>query len=153
MALKIVQEKITPELKDGFMKLAQKHWEEIATYKDIPIDIDWEVYEGLEEIGLLRPFMAYSNGELVGYAVFILNNNPHYQTHVYAHQDIFFVRKDKRHSMAGIGLRLVAVAESVLKEEGVTAIQHHVNTNNDWSAFIEKLGYNFTEKIYEKRLN
>ncbi len=154
MAITIQEERITEELKDEFTSLAYKHWEEIATHKDIPMSIDWESYEALDNSDHLVGMTARDgDGILVGYAVFILHYHPHYKEHIYAQQDVLFVDMSKRKTMAGVGLKLIRESEKVLASYGVDVIHHHVKVKHDFSPFLERLDYNFVEKIYEKRIS
>jgi hypothetical protein len=76
----------------------------------------------------------------------------HYKTKKIAQQDVFFVRQDKRKTMIGVGAMLLSASEDVLSELDVDVVQHHVKVYKDFGPMLEKFGYTFVEKLYQKRL-
>src|SRR3989304_2665579 len=68
--------------------LLEEHWAEIATYKDIPLDPEWEMYVLAEDTGHLRTYTFRDHGELKGYAVFFVRTHLHYHGSRQAVQDI-----------------------------------------------------------------
>ena len=69
--------------------LLEAHWQEIAHYKDIPLDPDFDAYFRAEDAGMLRVFTARDeNDVLIGYAVFLIRFNIHYKSSKQALQDV-----------------------------------------------------------------
>ena len=130
-----------------------EHYEEISSYKDIPLNPDYEKYAAHAAAGKLLVLSARYDGELVGYVIYIIDTALHYQSSLQAHQDILFVKKGMRKSVMGCGLMLLRQSEKVLKEMGVQVIYQHVKIKHDFSPFLEKLGYDCVEKIYQKRID
>lgn len=131
--------------------LLYKHWEEIAHFKDIPLAPNREVYDRLEAAGVLRCFTARLAGALVGYLVATVVPSLHYSGSVQSHQDVLFVLPEHRKSRAGIGL--LRFAERQLNAEGVQVLHQHMKVAHDFGPLLERLGYEWVEKIYVKRLD
>lgn len=152
MALIIeVQEPVKEWIEEAYA-LFTEHYKEIAAYQDIPLDPDYEKYLILGEAGKLLILTAKYNGDLVGYIVYVVDYAPHYKGSLQAVQDILFVKKGLRKSLLGCGLMLLRQSEKILKRMGVQVVYQHVKTKHDFSPFLEKLGYENVEKIYQKRI-
>lgn len=141
------------KLKDIFnemLPLFEKHWEEIAHFKDIKLEIDKESYFKMEEIGLLRIFTAREeDNSLAGYAVFIIKHNLHYKSSLQALQDVLYIDKEKR----GFGAKFILWCDKQLKQEGVQVVYHHIKAAHNWGKMIERLGYQLQDLIYCRRLD
>lgn len=139
----------------GIEELLAKHWQEVAFYKDIPLDPDWELYQATEQIGRLRIFTARIRGELVGYAAFILNRNPHYKSSWQAAQDVIFVAPEHRNGK--LGAHLILFAERHLRAETppvqVTYQHSKASADLDIGPLLKRLGYEFVDTIWAKRLD
>lgn len=139
----------------GIEQLLAQHWQEVAFYKDIPLEPDWELYGATESIGRLRIFTARIRGELVGYAAFLLNRNPHYKSSWQASQDVLFVAP--AHRSGKIGAHLILFAERHLRTESppvqVTYQHSKASAELDISPLLERLGYELVDTIWAKRLD
>lgn len=133
------------------LDLFEKHYQEIARYKDIPLDPDLDVYEGAEAGGMLRCFTMRDCGELVGYALYFVKAHPHYKGSKVATQDVLYVHPAYRKGFAGI--RLIRMADERLAAEGVQVVTQHVKTYADFGRVLERLGYEAVETIYMRRLD
>lgn len=136
--------------------LRHEHWEEVGHYKDIPIDMQWDKYKTIQEMGKLRCFTIRSplNEEfketvLMGYAFYIVDKHLHYKETTVANQDILYVRKPYR----GIGKSFIAWCDEQLKNEGVVTVTQHIKPWFDWGHMAEKLGYEKAETIWSRRLS
>jgi GNAT superfamily N-acetyltransferase len=145
------KEGYTSELQKEVMPLLEKHWEEIAHDKTIPLDIDWVKYAAMWKSGAMTICTARDDTKLVGYSVFFTHTHMHYKGHKFALQDILFVDPESRNSR--IGIQLIKFSEEILKLNGVHVVLHHMKVAHDFSPIMERLGYDFMEKIYSKRLN
>lgn len=144
------QEKIADILRDG-EALFPHHWDEIAIYRDCPLDLDHARYAALEQAGVLVSFGARDkSGQLVGYAVFILMRHLHYRTTLFAMNDAVFVAPT--HRAMGLGVRLIRFAEQHLKERGVKRVTLHIKPTKDWSPMAERLGYQKDDITMSKEL-
>ena len=128
--------------------LIQQHYQEIAWKKDkIKLNPDWKRYEDMERAGVLKTFTVREDGALIGYAIFFVRENLHYNDVLWAANDIVFVRKDKR----GLtGIRLLKYAEQALRKMGCHVVSMHIKREHDWGRLAGRLGYEHTEANYWK---
>lgn len=133
----------------GVDELLHRHWEEIAFYKDVPLDVNWEVYERLDREGKLRIYTVRDGERLVGYAVYMLLQNAHYRGFDYAQQDVLFLAPEYRRGTAG--LQLIAYADVMLKAEGLQATYHHSKVQHPIDLILRRLGYDLVERVWAKR--
>lgn len=135
---------------DEIYPLLERHWAEIATYKDIPLAPDRSFYESADARGVLRVFTARVDNQLVGYSIFfVTSGNPHYRFTRQADQDIIFIDKERR----GFGARFIAWCDEQLKAEDVQVVRHHIKAAHDWSAVLRRQGYELQDFIYARRLD
>lgn len=146
----IKRERLTEKLRDEITPLLEQHYEEIAQYKDIPLNIGWADYWALQERNELVIVTVRDEEVLVGYCVFFLAYHSHYKGHRYAWQDVIYLDPAKRGGTTAI--RLLREAEKVLKYEDVAVIMQHMKVKHDFGRLMEFAGYELSEKIYTKRL-
>lgn len=136
---------------DAARPLLRRHYEEVAAYKDIPLDPDWEMYTKAEQAGLLCAFVVRDRGVLKGYAVYFLRQNPHYKTSLQATQDVLFLDASLRGgSVSGL---FIQWCDEQLAARGVQVVYHHVKFTRDFGARLSRLGYAPIEVIWGKRLD
>jgi hypothetical protein len=140
-------EKIRDTL-DESQELLHLHWEEVAHYKDIPLDVDKDIFFKLEDMGMLRTYIAREGGKMIGYALFLVKPHPHYKKTLCAGQDVIFIHPDHR----GNGLKFIKWCDEQLKAEGVAIVTHHIKFAHDWSKALERIGYERQDIIMSKRL-
>jgi mannose-6-phosphate isomerase-like protein (cupin superfamily) len=145
------QEERVSALWDESMPLLERHFDEIAHYKDIALAPDQVTYEEMERAGVLRCYTARHNGELVGYAVFFVRPGMHYRHSLQAIQDVLFVVPERR--VGTTGIRLIRFAEARLKALGVQVVYHHAKLTNRVGELLVKLGYELVDQLYAKRLD
>jgi hypothetical protein len=131
--------------------LLEAHWREVAHFKDIDLDPDWDAYRLADEHGFLRTFTVRNDGALKGYAVFFVKGNLHYRQSVQAQQDILFLAPELRGPM--LGLHFIRWCDEQLATEGVQAVYHHVKTAKDFGPILKHLGYEPVETIWARRLD
>jgi L-amino acid N-acyltransferase YncA len=132
--------------------LLVKHWQEVAHYQDIPLDVDCNAYATAESQGKLRIYTARDCGTLIGYAAFFVSFNPHYASSLQAMQDVIYL--DPAHRGGRTGIKLIKHAEAALKAEGVQVIYHHVKAAHPLlGKILEHMHYTAVDTIYGKRLD
>lgn len=146
------REELVTEIRGEMEPLLRRHYHEIAKYKDIELSPDWEVYAMLEADQALRCYTARDDGVLVGYAVFFVRYNLHYQHSLQAVQDVLFIDRDHRRGMA-TGVRLIKEAERRLAALGVQVVYHHAKRVNRMGELLQRLGYELSDEVFAKRLN
>lgn len=131
--------------------LLEAHWREIATWQDIPLDPEWEMYTLAEDAGHLRTYTFRDHGELKGYAVFFVRQNLHYRGSRQANQDIIWVSPEYRKQL--LGARFLQWCDEQLRADGVQVVSHHVKLTHDFGPTLQRLGYQQVEAIWQRRLD
>lgn len=134
------------------MKLIQLHWGEVGHYKDIPLEVDSDTYNKIEDVGALRIYTARDDeNEIIGYAVYFLKNNVHYKSSLQANEDVIFIHPEKR----GFGRKFINWCDGELKKEGVQVVYHHVKNKKElnFGPMLETLNYELIDLIYGRRLD
>lgn len=143
-----VAQRFIPENLDLF----DLHWREVGHYKDIPLDIDFDMYNKLEDCGVLRIYSARDDeGKSIGYSFYVLKHNAHYKSSFQALQDIIFIHPEKR----GFGKEFINWCDDELRKEGVQVVYHHVKAKKElnFGPLLEKLNYELVDLVYGKRLD
>jgi GNAT superfamily N-acetyltransferase len=137
----------------GLEQLGARHWTEIAHFRDIPLEVDWDAYAAFEAAGRLRTFTVRIDGQLVGYCLFILSHHPHYKSSLYAMQDVLFLAPE--HRGAHIGAQLIRFCEERLRVEGVQVVTQHSKAKRelDLGPLLTRLGYELVDTVWAKRLD
>lgn len=150
MSLTYQQEFLTT-VEEDCKPLLQNHWEEIAVNKSvIKMNPDWEAYHNLEDSGALKIFTVRSDGELIGYFVVILRKHIHYKDHIFAANDLLFLKQEYRKGLTGA--KLMKFAEKCLKEDGVSVLVVNTKRHKPFDGLLEWLGYSHVENVYSKYL-
>jgi GNAT superfamily N-acetyltransferase len=144
------KEQLSADLFAELAPLLNAHYLEISHFQDIPLSPNYEAYQAIADTGGLRVFTARDEDrELVGYCVFFVRHNLHYKSSLQAVQDILFIRPDQR----GTGARLIKWCDEQLKKEGVQVVYQHVKAAHNFGEMLERMGYEFVDLIYAKRLD
>ena len=140
------------DLWDEVMPLGELHRQEIAHWKDMPLSPDIETYNGAEDLGMLRVYVARAGPALVGYAYFIVRRHLHYDA-ILANEDALFVHPDWRKGK--VGYNLMRFAERDLRVEWSRRellIAHHVKASTPHVAeLLERMNYELVDLIYVRR--
>ena len=136
-----------------FFAMPAEHWDEAVLARDaMPLDIDTEKYLTLEELGILRLYLAMRGEEVIGYITYILGPHLHYKSTKFAISDTFFIRKEYRSIFSAIGL--FRFVEDALRGEGVqvmlTATEAHIPGAG---RVLEYMGHKRAEVSYIKTLS
>lgn len=134
-----------------FLPLLKAHWTEIAHYDDIPLNPDLKGYEACEQRGALRIYTFRRDKILMGYQIYFVGPNPHYQDSLQANQDILYLAPHERRGFAGY--RFIQWCDGQLKAEGIQVTYQHVKAHHDYGLILERMGYSLMDKIYARRLD
>ena len=126
------------------------HYEELSVTKTFPMDPDWDAYARSNDEGKIIIVTCRKDGELVGYIVYFLVYNLHYQTMKTALEDVYYLAKAERKGR--VGIKLFKFAEQVLKDIGVDRVIYGTKIHLDNSKLFEYLGYTVFEKLYSKMI-
>jgi GNAT superfamily N-acetyltransferase len=145
------REPLTDALLDELRPLLEKHWEEIAVHKDIPLDPDYDRYFRMANAGALHPFVVRVNGRIVGYAPFIVTPHLHYRTSKWAQNDIIWIAPE--HRRAGLGMALVSFVIAYLKRQDVQVISIDAKAAHpELSALLDGMKFSRVEIGHQLRI-
>jgi len=136
---------------DELEELFPHHWQEVAVFKnEIALKCDRARYAALEEAGALIVITARAKGKIVGYFVSFVLPHPHYQgSGLWALTDMYYVLPEYR---KGAGLKLFVAFEEMARAKGVTQAVTSCKVHQDHTDLLEKLGWSWTDKTFQKHL-
>ena len=127
------------------------HHKELGVYNDrISLEVMWEKYFSLEDAGVLHVLTARDGDKLIGYYISMVYPHLHYASELFSINDILFIHPDYRKGFTGI--KLLKEAEKQMRNLGVTVISLGFKTYAPFDKILDRLGWDFTEKIYTKYL-
>ena len=148
MAVKYQQEFLDSVVED-IKVLIESHWEEAEPNKDkIKLNPDWDAYYALQEQGKLNIFTARDEGVLVGYFVVFVAQHLHYKDHLFANNDLVYLKPSHRKGFTGI--KLIKFAESCLKEDGVSVLLVSTKNHKPFHKLMRFLKFSPSETLYSK---
>lgn len=151
MPVKFQQEFICQIDKEEAEKLLKIDWDEMATKaRGEEFEINWQGYEALEELGMLKVFSCRDDGNLVGYFSVVVTKSMTSKNTINAVSEAFYLHPDYRKGMTGV--KLFKFVEKCLKEDGydnfvVTSTEHY-----PLDKFLTRLGFDKAETLYHKEL-
>jgi GNAT superfamily N-acetyltransferase len=143
-------------LRDEAAALFEHHYREASADLSVPLAMNWEMYERLEQAGLEACVIMRKDGAPIGYAVYVMAPHMHYQT-IVADADLFFI--EPAHRSGWLGVKIFRVAEDLLREKGVNDMCNRVKLHvqpgrggRDLGVMFRFMGYKPIETIYKKRI-
>ncbi len=137
---------------DALEPLAQEHWLEVGHNPDIPLEVDREIYQTLDDARCLRIFTVRDNEwKLVGYSAYFVRHSLHHRSSLQAMQDGIFILPTYREG--GVGAGLINFADDALRAEGVQVVFAHTPKGHGIGRVFERVGYQLTELHYSRRLD
>jgi hypothetical protein len=140
------------EVISDILPLLPLHHQELALYQDtIPLEPDLEFYRTASAAGILRVYTARHGHDLIGYAIYLTRNHPHYKSHRWAVCDIIWIDPDHRN--AGIGNGLYDFIERDLRAGGPVVIHTTSKAGHPELGFLlGSRGHALVEMGYSKRI-
>ena len=146
-----VQHEAFESIKHEIKELLEDHWQEIALYQDhIKLNPNWKEYARLSAAGALRIFTVRSDEKMVGYFVLVVSQSLHYSDHLFATNDVIYIKPEFRKGTAG--WQLIKFAEAKLKAEGVTLMTVNTKVHAPFDPLMERLEFDYIERLYAKLL-
>lgn len=110
-----------------------------------------DVYQAMEDIGVLKCFAAFVGYELIGFATVLLPILPHYGRKVATVESIF-LRKRYRGGM--VGAELMLSIEAMAKENGCSAILYSAPVGGNLEAILSRRPrkYKHTNSVFCRNL-
>jgi GNAT superfamily N-acetyltransferase len=132
--------------------LLEAHFYEVALHHEaIPLDPDVEQYLALEAAGILQVVTCRRGGQLVGYHSCFVKPHIHNKSTLMAFTDIYYVKPDQRGTPL-LAKQLFNKVAEVLRQRGCRRIITPTKLHLDNSRFLEHLGNQAIEKVYELML-
>jgi GNAT superfamily N-acetyltransferase len=139
------------DVKDEVVLLIQDHFDEVYPARKVfELDMDWDLYSQLENLGLLKIFTARDDGSLVGYLFVVLSPNLHSKGSMLACDDGLYVAKS--HRGKSVAKDLVCFTEHCLKEDGVKVFHIVGTTEKPIDSLVKRMGYVKVETKFQKVL-
>jgi len=134
---------------DELKSLSKLHYKEACPYDDIPLNVNWGRLILLEVNKALKFYAMRKDGDLIGYALFIVADSIEYQGSLQASLNNIFIHPGNR----GRGAKFILWCDEQLKDLGVQVVYHHVKSKNDYGLLLKRLGYDIMNIEYSKRLD
>lgn len=134
---------------DEIMPILERHRQEIAVYKDIPLRVNRAGYDSMQERGLFKFYTMRENTRLIAYNAFVVAPNPHYLDALAATEDVLYLDPSRR--ALGLGRKFILWVDAELTKLGATYISRKVKTAHDFGALLKRCGYEAIEMTYHRR--
>jgi len=146
--IKYQKEKLSKELMEEIIPFALDQ----ADDTDISLDvhIGWSRYMKAQELEILQLYTARLNGELIGYASFMVQPHMHYMDTSVGACDILYVTRQARN--LGCGTEIIKFVEDDMKAMKVGFVTISVKENLDFSPLLLENKYDLHERVYIKIL-
>ncbi len=132
--------------------LLEKHFDELASYKDISLKPRNRLYRIAEILGEFVIFTVRDGLALIGYAAFFIREPMHYEGSVWAFADLIWIHPDWRN--AGFGRQLVQFCEAELAKRGVKVVNLGEKIAHPALGLLLKSEeYSAVEVHYQKRIS
>lgn len=141
-------------LDDGLEDLVRQHHAEVGVHKkEMPLDCDWDEYQSLENLGMLRTLAVRRQDKLIAYNSFMVRKgHPHYRSTPHAMCDAIYVLP--AHRRTGIVRELIEKPERDLALEfagrHVRFWYHDKSGIRLLGPVLKKLGYEQIEECWDK---
>lgn len=113
------------------------------------LDMDWDTYFALEEMGIVHVLVARSEGRMVGYFVGFIRPNLHNRQRMAAVSDMYFIHPDFRgHS----GFTMFREVEKYWRGRGVQMAAITCKVTRRFHRLFERLGWRLEEHVLIKEL-
>ncbi len=136
------------EAKRQFQDLVKLQWMEVDhRRKSSNLDVDFNQYLKLEELGTHFIVVTFSDEELVGYNSMFVSPSPHTKE-LTALTDTVYIKKEYRKE--GLGGEMIRLAEEEAKARGAQHMMVTFKNGDSHPNIVEDLGFFSYETIYAK---
>ena len=111
------------------------------------ISVQKEVFNNLEDAGILDVFAIFSGTIIVGFIIASTSISPHYGKYVTTVMSIFVL---KEHRSYGAAKELLALVEEEAEARGSSLVMVSSPVNATLGRFVTKLGYRESNILYGK---
>lgn len=127
----------------------EMHWDEVAQDKSWPQELNWDYYQALENLNLLRIVVLKIHSMTAGYFIFCVSPALHYRGKFLASSDMFYIMPQFR---AKYAVRLFRAAEAYAKAAGAHKMYIAFKIYKDISPLTKRLGFKHVEDVVVKSL-
>lgn len=139
------------DIAEQFEPFIEPHWRELGLdHQDVPVDLYWEKYAELDNLGVLHVVTVRDDGVMIGYHISLVMVMLHYKSTLHAVVDLYYLKPEYRQSK--IGLEMFRFAEESFKKLGVVKIINGTKLHLNHEKLFLGLGFKPTETIYTKIL-
>lgn len=114
------------------------------------VSIDWDYYDYLESMGLLREVAAYDGDRIVAILSLIITKVPHYGKNIASTESFFVLNKYRK---TGLGLNLLKLAEELSAELGASALMVSSPHLGTLEKILPRKGYRESSRVFAKSLS
>lgn len=137
------------ELWERMQELVPLHDQEVNLLPDYELDPDLSKFRHFQNSGMFLCCAAWDGDTLVGYIMDVIDTHTLYKTVLFAHCDLYFVKKEYRGRCARGLLRFI---ENIEREMGVVARLTKSLDVNRAGDFFKAIGYSQAEVVWVRRL-
>ena len=131
--------------------LLRQHWQEVARNKDLMVlSPSHEVYEAMDQAGVLFLLGMFAEGDLIGYSCNIVTPHLHYSGLTVCQNDVLYLDPDYRNG--GAGIRLMTATEREARSRGARLVLWHAKDGSLMDKLLERRGYDVQDIVYSKAL-
>ena len=131
--------------------MIEDHFKEVYPAREVyDLEMDWDTYAKLEELGMLKIFTARDGSALVGYLWVIVSPNIHSKGNYTACDDGLFVASS--HRGKSVAVKLIKFVEKCLKEDGFKTLHLVGTSEKPIDSLVERMGYKQIETKFQKVL-
>lgn len=148
--LTLAIEEMNDSLIEEIKPLALRHWIAVGR-KDVTFSPQYENYKALDKAGMSVCLTVREIGTLVGYAIFLIRRHPYYSETFYATNDVIFLDKQARKGLNGYNF--IKMCEKKMELIGANVIEWGTTLERNFGVLLERIGYQATRMIYERRIS
>jgi GNAT superfamily N-acetyltransferase len=130
------------------IKLFLENHRETSFTPDVILYPDFVKYSELEVAGQLEFMTIRFQGDLVGYAIFFIEEEIRHKGLMNAIQDALYISKAHR----GIGLQFIKFCDEILVQREVNCIWRQSTSKLKIGKVYERLGYEHVQNTYLRRI-
>ena len=145
------QQEFLDSVKDEALVLIEDHFSEVYPAREVyDLEMDWDTYAKLEDLGMLKIFTARDGSTLVGYLWVIVSPNIHSKGNYTACDVGLFVANSYRGR--SVAVKLIKFVETCLREDGFKTFHLVGTAEKPIDSLVERMGYNKIETKFQKVL-
>lgn len=132
--------------------LLEEHWEEVAKNKQLMVlKPDIELYQDLEDRGVMFTLVAKENDKVIGYSINFIQYHLHYNDLLYCQNDVLFLKKQYR-TASTAGIKLIKETEKEAIRRGAKQMVWHAKENTTLAEILPRMKYGVQDILFSRQL-